>query len=319
MIAVLALSLCTLLVAVGVGLWSYRLRRQNLGLRDQNDRLAAENDHLAEERRRLSGQTQGLQEEYGRVRGQLAGRPQMERRVYNIVTVGTTACGKTALTFRWAKPTFKLEELVATRFQRFERTVSHQWIPEQGKLVDHVFQILDWGGEHITQAQADLILLESIHAMLLVVDLGEYDPATRQQVVSAQRIRAQIQMFNPHVLRLFFESAEIISHCRTYVVFINKADLLAGTWAEIEQKAKEHFRPLLDAVMKYDGKNGISVRVIVGSAQIGHNTPELYGHLIERIVPKDAYDEQLRASLEGESLRQADFPTLVTTKADLAY
>src|SRR5262249_1688939 len=158
--------------------------------------------------------------------------------------------------FKWAQPTFKLDHLIATQFQRFERTVSRHWSPQDNTLTEHIFEILDWGGELIGEAQGALLKVERIHAIVIVVDVGEDDPGGGAQVASPARVRYQLEQFNPHVLRLFF-SRNIVSHCKTYVLFINKADLLSGTWLEVEQQVRRLYQPLIDVLMTYQGRDGI--------------------------------------------------------------
>ena len=95
-------------------------------------------------------------------------RNEMVRRVYNIVTVGVSQCGKTALTLKWANPLFRLRDVAPTQFVKYERTVSRQFA-KNGPIVEHVFEIRDWGGEHMANAFIELFTLESVNGMLIVV------------------------------------------------------------------------------------------------------------------------------------------------------
>jgi hypothetical protein len=163
-----------------------------------------------------------------------------------------------------------------------------------------VFEIRDWGGEHIVDAQQELVM-DEIDGLLMVVDLGHGDA----KKADPQRIRDQMQEFQPQALRYFFGS-RTAACCKAVVLFINKSDLLPGTPAEVEEKAKKLYETLIDDLMKYS--NNIDVRVFVGSASYGHSTHLLFSHFVERILPKNAYDAQLLQRLEAGSEDPAQGP-----------
>jgi len=222
-------------------------------------------------------------------------RNEMVRRVYNIVTVGVSQCGKTALTLKWANPLFRLKDVMPTQFVKYERTVSRQFA-KTGPIVEHVFEIRDWGGEHMSNAFIELFTLESVNGMLIVVDLGttEEGPDGRPVVrFSQERVRQQIEAFPEATLRLCFNE-RIVSHCKTFTLFINKSDALSGDLSMIEERALELYAPLINILRKLQRECGmVDIEILVGSASSGHNTQNLFAHFIEKILPSDAYDPTL--------------------------
>jgi hypothetical protein len=296
----------SLIAMIAMGAAALVLFRRYLLMRSERDRMSRELQELRQSVPQLHNQLALYHAEHGRLSQaiaqrdeELARRPVFTRKVYNIATVGANGCGKTRLTFKcWANPVDK-GEVPGTKFQRFERTVSQ---PLQGQsMVAHVFEILDWGGENLMDAQAALVKQDTINAMLMVVDVGvpedPNDPRSKQ-VFSEARVRAQLDQFNPHVLQFFFSPA-VIKHCQTYVLFINKVDILPFYLNQIEEKALALFEPLIRNMQALGERYGVSVKVLVGSADNGQNTIKLFGHLIERILNPDDFDEQLRATLRG--------------------
>ncbi|UQA61381.1 serine/threonine-protein kinase [Polyangium aurulentum] len=225
------------------------------------------------------------------LRTELERRPKLHRKKYRILTLGMKATGKTSLTLKWSNPLVDLGAVEGTKIERYERSVCHKL--EKDRLIEHVFEVHDWGGEHIVDAQQALVL-EDIHGLLLVVDLGGKD--ARQ--VDPARVAEQIQEFQPQALRHFFPP-KLMASCKTVVLFINKSDLIAGTPAEVDQQAMQLYRPLIEALMKYASR--IDVRVLVGSARYGHSTHLLFAHFVEQILPKTAYDDQLLQRLKVDS------------------
>lgn len=226
------------------------------------------------------------------------------RRAYNIVTIGISSSGKTALTLKWANPLFRLQDATPTQFLKYERTVSRQ-VTKGGPTVEHVFEIRDWGGEHMESAFMELVTMKSVNGLLIVVDLGRIieDPKHKGRstvVLDEERIKAQIETFHPAALRFFFTD-HILSYCKTFVLFINKSDALSGLPDEIERKAMELYKPLIDSLRKFQRGDGlVDIQVIVGSAHSGHNTQNLFAHFIEKILPQDAYDHQLLTMMQAE-------------------
>src|SRR4029077_9577253 len=86
--------------------------------------------------------------------------------------------------------------------------------------------------------------------------------------------------------------------CKTVVLFINKSDLLSGTPAQVEEQARRLYAPLIENLNRYSTQ--IDVRVFVGSASYGHSTHLLFSHFVERILPKNAYDNQLLQRLKAD-------------------
>lgn len=214
---------------------------------------------------------------------ELTKRPKIIRRTYKILTLGVSGTGKTALTLKWANPLVDLGTLRGTKVERYERTVSH--VQDGDELVEHVFEIRDWGGEHIVDAQQELIV-DEIHGLLFVVDLA----APGGDGVDPERIQQQLHEFRAASLKFFF-GPKTLAMCQSVVLFVNKSDVLSGTLAEIERAARSHFQPLIDDLTRY--KSQLDVTIFVGSATYGHSTHHLFAHFVSHILPESAYDQQL--------------------------
>jgi hypothetical protein len=225
------------------------------------------------------------------LRAELEKRPKVTRKTYKILTLGVSGTGKTALTLKWANPLMDLGMLQGTKIERYERTVSH--VAGKDVTIEHVFEIGDWGGEHIVDAQQELIV-DEIHGLLMVVDLSSRDGKS----VDPARVHMQLREFQPESLKFFF-GPKTIASCKTIVLFINKSDVLAGTPADVEREARRHYQKLIDDLERY--KSQLDVRVLVGSATYGHSTHHLFAHFVERILPKNAYDNQLLQRMKGDS------------------
>ncbi|WP_437534183.1 hypothetical protein WME79_08800 [Sorangium sp. So ce726] len=223
------------------------------------------------------------QKEIDWYKSELESRPKITQKRYKILTLGIKWTGKTSLTLKWANPLVDLGTLQGTKIERYERTVSHVLTKEV--LTEHVFEVGDWGGEHIVDAQQELIM-EEIHGLLMVVDLAGKDG----QKVEPSRIQEQLREFQPQSLQFFF-SPKTLASCKAVVLFINKSDVLSGTPAEVEREARGYYKALIDSLERY--KNNIDIRVLVGSASYGHSTHHLFSHFVEKILPKNAYDPQL--------------------------
>lgn len=225
------------------------------------------------------------------LRAELARRPKLTQKIYKILTLGVKATGKTSLTLKWSNPLIDLGTLEGTKIERYQRTVS--LAPHNDTMVQHIFEVHDWGGEHIVDAQQELIV-DEIYGLLLVVDLGGRDA----EHVDPSRIQEQLQEFQAQALKYFF-GPKTVSAFKTVVLFINKSDLLAGTPAQVEEQAKTLYAPLIENLKKFS--NQIDVRVFVGSASYGHSTHLLFSHFVERILPKSAYNGELLQRLVVES------------------
>jgi hypothetical protein len=217
------------------------------------------------------------------LRSELDVRPRLVRKTFKILTLGIKGTGKTSLTLKWANPLVDLGTIQETQVERYERWVSH--VLDNDVLTEHVFQIDDWGGEHIVEAQHELIV-EEIHGLLIVVDLG--GPNAKE--AEPDRIQEQLREFEPQALRFLF-GPKMLAACKTVVLFINKSDLIPGTPAHTEEEAKRYFSPLIKNLMKYSSQ--VNICVLVGSASYGHSTHHLFSHFVEEILPRAAYDEQL--------------------------
>lgn len=256
----------------------------------ERESLATENEHLQAEGGKKDEWLQNLEQENAWLRTELEGRPRRTRRPYRILTLGTKHTGKTSLTLKWANPLVDLGALKGTKIERYERTVSH--VLTRDVIVEHVFEIGDWGGEHIVDAQQELVM-EEIHGMLLVVDLA----GGGAKALDPARIEEQLRAFQPQALQYFF-GAKTLACCKTVVLFINKSDVLSGTPAQVEREAIGHYKKLIDDLHQY--KSRIDVRVLVGSASYGHSTHHLFAHFVEKILPKSAYDAQLLQRIKAD-------------------
>jgi hypothetical protein len=242
------------------------------------------------------------QNEVDFLHAELEKRPRVTRKTYKVITVGAKWTGKTSLTLKWANPLIDLGTLQGTKIERYERTVSH--VKGKDVTTEYVLEIGDWGGEHVVDALQEIIV-EEIHGMLIVVDLGGKDA----NAVDHERIQKQLREFQPEALRFFF-GPRMIASCKTVVLFINKSDLLSGTPAETEAQARKLYANLIDDLMRY--KEQVDIRVLVGSASYGHSTHLLFSHFVEKILPKNAYDNQLLQRLKAEPPAAPAAPTTPT-------
>ena len=258
-------------------------RKRAEALEYENRSLGAKLHVAVEEDKKKVGWLDHQEQEIVWLRAELEKRPKITRKTYKILTLGVKATGKTSLTLKWANPLTDLGKIEGTKIERYERTVSQ--VIGKAVTTEHVFEIGDWGGEHIVDAQQELIV-DEIHGLLIVVDLGGKD-AKR---VEPARIQEQLQEFQPQALKFFF-GPKTVASCKTVVLFINKSDLLSGTPLEVEEQAKKLYAPLIENLMKYSMQ--LDIRVFVGSANYGHSTHLLFSHFVERILPKHAYDSQL--------------------------
>lgn len=304
---VILLSALVLILAVALGWvglkWANRLRahqaleRQLISAQSELQRLQAGNitlaQNLAESRASEAQQACQLENQEMTIRKQeaeLARRPQIKRKVYKILTLGMKWTGKTSLTLKWANPLTNLDSIEGTKIERYERTVSQ--VTQKDQVVEHVFEISDWGGEHIVDAQQELVM-DEIHGLLIVVDLGSRD----MKRVDPNRVAEQLKEFSPPALRFFF-GPKTTASCKAVVLFINKSDLIPGTPSEVEEQAKRYYQPLIDDLTKYS--NGMDVRVLVGSATYGHSTHFLFSHFVEKVLPHNAYDHQLLQRMKSD-------------------
>ncbi len=231
-----------------------------------------------------------LQQENDWQRDELEKRPNVTRKTYKVLTLGMKWTGKTSLTLKWANPLTDLGKIEGTKIERYERTVSQ--VIGKAVTTEHVFEIGDWGGEHIVDAQQELIV-DEIHGLLIVVDLGGKDA----KAVDPARIQEQVREFQGESLKFFF-GPKTVASCKAVVLFINKSDLLAGTPADVEEQAKKLYAPLIANLMKHQSQ--IDIRVLVGSSNYGHSTHLLFSHFVEKILPKNAYDNQLLQRMKAE-------------------
>jgi len=117
----------------------------------------------------LLGLLEHAEKHIAKLEADLDERPAITRKTYKILTLGVKATGKTSLTLKWSNPLIDLGTMEGTKIERYQRTVSQ--VRQRDLVTEHVFEVHDWGGEHIVDAQQELIV-EEINGMLIVVDLG---------------------------------------------------------------------------------------------------------------------------------------------------
>src|SRR5262249_12717009 len=154
--------------------------------------LTGEIATLQEDNKKKLGWLEHTEQLVKQLEEDLERRPRITRKTYRILTLGVKATGKTSLTLKWANPLTDLGTLEGTKIERYERTVRH--VPQKDMVVEHVFEVHDWGGEHIVDALQELIV-EEIHGLLIVVDLGGQE-ATKPD---SNRIQEQLQEFQAQV------------------------------------------------------------------------------------------------------------------------
>jgi hypothetical protein len=267
---------------------------KNVQLGLQTKHLSARIAALEAEKKQLFDWLDHTDKELKWQKTELETRPKTDRKVYKILTLGIKATGKSCLTLKWANPRVNLGTIEGTKIERYERTVSQVLVNDT--LVDHVFELHDWGGEHIVDALQDL-MMEEFHGLLFVVDLG----GKNARQVDPQRVAMQIDAFNPHALKFFF-GPKTVTSCKTVVLFINKSDLLDGSPASAEANAKALYAPLINSLEQYAAQ--IDVKVLVGSASYGHSTHLLFSHFVEQILPTSALSYQLRQQVKTEHREQ---------------
>lgn len=255
---------------------------------------------LEEANRSLEERLQRAEHEAEHYREKLQQRPESTRKTYRIVALGMKGTGKTSLTLKWANPLADLNSIDGTKSEQYERNVSR--VQTDKEVTEHVFEVLDWGGEHLASAVQEMSTSE-VHGLLFVVDLGGKD-AKR---VEPERIAAQLREFQPESLRYFFVP-KLMASCKTVVLFINKSDLVPGTPAQIEEEARRLFQPLITNLAQR--ANPIELKVFVGSANSGHSTHVLFAHFVEKILPSDAYDDQLLQRLKSSKETSKSLPLI---------
>ncbi len=255
---------------------------------------------LEESTRTLGVQLEEARKEVQHYQEKLEQRPESTRKTYRIVTLGAKGTGKTSLTLKWANPLADLTSIDGTKSEQYERNVSR--VQSGKEVIEHVFEVLDWGGDHIVNAVQEMSTSD-VHGLLFVVDLGGKDA----KAVEPERVQAQLNEFQPESLRYFFVP-KLMSSCKTIVLFINKSDLIPGTPAQIEQEARRLFQPLITNLAKL--ANPIELKVFVGSANSGHSTHVLFAHFVEKILPLEAYDQQLLQRFKASQERSRSIPLM---------
>lgn len=156
-----------------------------------------------------------------------------------------------------------------------------------------------WTGELRQHCAEQELIVDEIHGLLIVVDLGGKDA----KAVEPARIVQQLREFQPESLKFCF-GPKTMATCKAVVLFINKSDLLPGTPGEVEAHAKQLYAKLIADLGRY-GQH-VDIRVFVGSSNFGHSVHHLFSHFVEKILPRNAYDNQLlqRMKTEPAQVRQ---------------
>lgn len=241
----------------------------------------------------LKVQNESLNTEVRKLNDRLEGSVTLDKKCYRVVVVGVSGTGKSELVYRWANPLYEPGEVVlggTANFDVFSRTVSSKLTANPdgpAVLVQHVFEAWDYNGEQLEEAQVALVQ-RVMHGLLFVVDLTVRDGAA----VDEARVRKQLDRFNEHVLKFYF-CKDALKNLQTVMLFINKSDVIAGRPEEVEQIAKEHYAPLIAELKKHADQWKLHFDVKVGSAISGHGTHSLMPYFVKRILPKNAYDEQI--------------------------
>lgn len=270
---------------------NHALEARGRELEARHQELEAQVSLVAGEDTKKAGWLDAQQQEIDWLRAELEKRPKVTRKTYKVLTLGVKWTGKTSLTLKWANPLVDLGKIEGTKIERYERTVSQ--VINKDVTTEHVFEVGDWGGEHIVDAQQEMIV-DEIHGLLIVVDLGGKDA----KVADPARIQEQLREFQPESLKFFF-GPKTVASCKAVVLFINKSDLLPGTPKEVEDEAKRLYGRLINDLNRY-GQH-VDIRVFVGSASYGHSTHHLFSHFVEKILPRNAYDNQLLQRMKSES------------------
>ena len=240
--------------------------------------LSAQIEKLTAENKQKEGWLDHQQQEIDWLRTELEKRPKVTRKTYKVLTLGMKATGKTSLTLKWANPLVDLGSIQGTKIERYERTVSQ--VVQKDITTEHVFEVGDWGGEHIVDAQQELIV-DEIHGLLIVVDLGGKDAKS----VQPERIQEQLREFQPQSLKYFF-GPKTVASCKAVVLFINKAGACPGHARRSRGPGAQAPAKLIDDLMAYQAQ--VDIRILVGSASYGHSTHHLFSHFVEKILPKNA-------------------------------
>jgi len=223
--------------------------------------------------------------------------PRLVRKVHKVLTLGIKDVGKSSLTQAWASPLLDHGNTRDVNIERYECIGLR--VQNANMFIEHVFELHEWSGEHIVDAQQGLAM-EGFHGVLIVVDLGGRDA----KQIDMTRIEAQLCEFNGVALRSLF-TPKVVATCKSVVLFINKSDLLATASAQAEGQATALYQPLIAELMTYG--NQFDVKIFVGSARYGHSIHKLRPAFTEQVLPRGGDEE-----IEKASARRRDAPFLST-------
>lgn len=234
--------------------------------------------------------------------------PRFRKLTFNIGVIGIVGSGKTALCLRLTDPLFQDINGTAPSNHEidYDRSVVVVTNKRDSTRFEYVFRFREWGGEKLIEAQSDMLRLcdparstdiegasvaRGIQALIFVVDIaclvapvGSRESADRRgHVFSRERIRLQIERyFDARSLR-FLLNQTIQTHLQTVVLFINKADTLAGS----PERTEEELRVLYQDLIVNLGGIYAKLQVIVGSVNTDAGLLKLYSHLVDSILPAE--------------------------------
>lgn len=251
--------------------------------------------------------------------------PSSKKQIYNVAIIGIEGSGKTALLLRMIDPLVTdISNLAQTGLdEAYDRPVTITHNHQDSLRVEHVFRLHEWGGEHLVEAQRDMLKmcqrdvnvekdgvvdLAGIQGIIFTVDLGndkrdEQGRRVGKQSFNQERIRSQLEeYFSPHKLP-FLLNDTVLSRCQIVILFINKIDLLDGKLEDCRRAAEQHYQNLILGLRRTCGST--PVEVIVGSADTDISLTKVYSSLVRGIMPESARRgnlgkaEQLKLAVSG--------------------
>ncbi len=257
--------------------------------------------------------------------------PSSKKQIYNVAIIGIEGSGKTALLLRMIDPLVTdISNLVQTGLdETYDRLVTTTHNHQDSLRVEHVFRLHEWGGEHLVEAQRDMLKmcqrdvnvekdgvvdLAGIQGIVFTVDLGndkrdELGRRVGKQFFNQERIRSQVEEYFSPLKLPFLLNDTVLSRCQIVILFINKVDLLEGKLDDARRAAEQHYQNLILGLRKACGST--PVEVIIGSADADISLTRVYSSLVRGIMPESARRgnlgkaEQLKLPVAGSRLQAA--------------
>lgn len=234
--------------------------------------------------------------------------PSSKKQIYNVAIIGIEGSGKTALLLRMIDPLVTdISNLVQTGLdETYDRLVTTTHNHQDSLRVEHVFRLHEWGGEHLVEAQRDMLKmcqrdvnvekdgvvdLAGIQGIVFTVDLGndkrdELGRRVGKQFFNQERIRSQVEEYFSPLKLPFLLNDTVLSRCQIVILFINKVDLLEGKLDDARRAAEQHYQNLILGLRKACGST--PVEVIIGSADADISLTRVYSSLVRGIMPESA-------------------------------